>query len=238
MSAFVLKLIALISMTCDHSSYVIFGHFSFLNYIGRLAFPIFAFQISEGYIHTKNLKNYHLRLFVFALISQLPFMLFTSIYSSTIYLNIFFTLFLGLIAITIFDYLNKLEYKNKYMQILYNFIGIVFAIITALLANILHCDYGFYGVSIIFIFYLFKKHKLLMNISFILCTIIYQLPNVLFSTNSRIYTYIIIFTCLPLMFINLYNNKKGKDIKYLLYLFYPLHLLILFCINWLLTVSF
>lgn len=238
MSAFVLKLIALISMTCDHSSYVIFGHFSFLNYIGRLAFPIFAFQISEGYIHTKNLKNYLLRLFVFALISQLPFMLFTSIYSSTIYLNIFFTLFLGLIAITIFDYLNKLEYKNKYMQILYNFIGIVFAIITALLANILHCDYGFYGVSIIFIFYLFKKHKLLMNIAFILCTIIYQLPNVLFSTNSRIYTYIIIFTCLPLMFINLYNNKKGKDIKYLLYLFYPLHLLILFCINWLLTVSF
>ena len=237
MSAFVLKLIALISMTCDHSSYVIFGHFSFLNYIGRLAFPIFAFQISEGYIHTKNLKNYLLRLFVFALISQLPFMLFTSIYSSTIYLNIFFTLFLGLIAITIFDYLNKLECKNKYMQILYHFIGIVFAFITALLANILHCDYGFYGVSIIFIFYLLKKHKLLVNIAFILCTIIYQLPNVLFSTNSRIYTYIIIFTCLPLMFINLYNNKKGKDIKYLLYLFYPLHLLILFCIKWLLTVS-
>ncbi len=233
MSAFVLKIIALISMTCDHSSYVIFGHFSFLNYIGRLAFPIFAFQISEGYIHTKNLKKYLLRLFVFALISQIPFMLFTSIYSSNLYLNIFFTLFLGLIAITIFDFLNKIECKNKNMHYLYIFIGVVFAIITALLSEILHCDYGYYGVSIIFIFYLFKKHRLLMNIAFILCTIIYQFPNVLFSTNSKIYIYIIIFTCLPLMFINLYNNKKGKDIKYLLYLFYPLHLLILFGIHWL-----
>ena len=138
MSAFVLKIIALISMTCDHSSYVIFGHFSFLNYIGRLAFPIFAFQISEGYIHTKNLKKYLLRLFVFALISQIPFMLFTSIYSSNLYLNIFFTLFLGLIAITIFDFLNKIECKNKNMHYLYIFIGVVFAIITALLSEILH----------------------------------------------------------------------------------------------------
>ncbi len=238
MSAFVLKIIALISMTCDHSSYIIFGHFSFLNYIGRIAFPIFAFQISEGYVHTNNLKRYLLRLFVFALISQIPFMMFSSIYSSTLHLNIFFTLFLGLIAITFFDYLNKLECKNKYVHYLYAFIGLALVIAISIVCNVLNCDYGFYGVSIIFIFYLFKKHKLLMNIAFILCTIIYQLPNVLFSTNSRIYTYIIIFTCLPLMFINLYNNKKGKDIKYLLYLFYPLHLLILFCINWLLTVSF
>ena len=72
MSAFVLKIIALISMLCDHSSYLIYGKFSFLNYIGRLAFPIFAFQISEGYIHTKNLKRYFLRLFLFAIISQAP----------------------------------------------------------------------------------------------------------------------------------------------------------------------
>ena len=113
MSAFVLKVIALISMVCDHSSYVIFGRFSFLNYIGRIAFPIFAFQITEGYTHTRNLKSYLLRLFAFSLISQAPFMLFTSIISSKFSLNIFFTLFLGLISITLFDRLYKLEYKHK-----------------------------------------------------------------------------------------------------------------------------
>ncbi len=79
MSAFVLKLIAVFSMTCDHLSYLIFGRFSFLNLIGRIAFPIFAYQITEGYIHTSNLKKYFLRLALFGVISQIPFMLFLSI---------------------------------------------------------------------------------------------------------------------------------------------------------------
>ncbi len=231
MSAFVLKVIALISMACDHSSYVLFGHFSFLNYIGRMAFPIFAFQISEGYIHTKNLKNYLLRLFTFALISQAPFMLFTSMYSSQFSLNIFFTLFLGLFAITVFDMLYKLDYKNKGIHYLYILIGFIFVVFTAIVSNALHCDYGYYGIAIIFIFYLLKKHKILMNLAFIICTVLYYLRNLLYSSNFEIYLWIIVFTCLPLVFINLYNNKKGKDTKYFLYLFYPIHLLILWGIN-------
>lgn len=234
MSAFALKIIALISMACDHSSYVLFGHFSFLNYIGRIAFPIFAFQISEGYIHTKDLKKYLLRLFVFALISQAPFLLFTSIYSSSHNLNIFFTLFLGLITITIFDKLNKLNCTNKYMHYLYNLIGLVSVVIIGIIATTLHCDYSFYGVAIIFVFYLFKKHKVLMNFAFIVCTIVYYLKSLLYSSHFEIYLLIIAFTCLSLVFINLYNNKKGKDTKYFLYLFYPIHLLIL----WVITLLF
>ena len=68
MTSFALKVLACISMFLDHVGYVIFGRMSFLNYIGRLAFPIFAYQISEGYSHTKNLKKYFLRLFVFAIV--------------------------------------------------------------------------------------------------------------------------------------------------------------------------
>lgn len=112
MSAFVLKIIAVISMTCDHLSYLIFGKLSFMNYIGRIAFPIFAYQITEGYIHTHNLKKYFLRLSIFALISQIPFMLFTSMYSNNIHLNIFFTLLLGLASITIYENLNHIEFKK------------------------------------------------------------------------------------------------------------------------------
>lgn len=52
MSSFVLKIIAIISMVFDHGGYVLFKSISPFNYIGRIAFPIFAFQISEGYIHT------------------------------------------------------------------------------------------------------------------------------------------------------------------------------------------
>jgi len=82
MSSFVLKIIAIITMFIDHVGYAIFGKFSFFNYIGRIAFPIFAFQISEGYSHTKDLKKYFLRLFIFAIISQVPFMLFGKIISN------------------------------------------------------------------------------------------------------------------------------------------------------------
>ena len=81
MTSFVLKLIALITMFIDHSGYIIMGSFSYFNYIGRIAFPIFAFQISEGFSHTHNLKKYFIRLGAFALISQIPFSLFNYIIS-------------------------------------------------------------------------------------------------------------------------------------------------------------
>ena len=89
--------------------YLIFDGVSFFNYIGRLAFPIFAFQISQGYIHTKNLNKYVSRLALFALISQVPFTLFWFMITGEIIwiLNIFVTLLLGLIAILVYDKLSN-----------------------------------------------------------------------------------------------------------------------------------
>ena len=101
MSSFVLKVIAIITMFCDHFGDAFIGHTSFFNLIGRIAFPIFAFQITEGYIHTKSLKKYMTRLGIFAIISQIPFILFIRkfINPTSISLNVFFTLFLGLLSI-------------------------------------------------------------------------------------------------------------------------------------------
>lgn len=110
MSAFVLKIIAYITMFIDHLGYVVNnGKFSYFNFIGRLAFPIFAFQISEGYIHTKNLKKYFFRLLLFALVSQIPFILFVSTVTKSFSLNVFFTLLLGLLAIFVYE---KVQYKS------------------------------------------------------------------------------------------------------------------------------
>ena len=96
MTSFALKIIAIVSMFCDHFGDAFVGHFSFLNSIGRIAFPIFAFQISEGFIHTKNLKKYFLRLGIFALIAQIPFSLFSYKFlnATLLSLNVFFTLFI------------------------------------------------------------------------------------------------------------------------------------------------
>lgn len=218
MSSFVLKIIAVITMFIDHIGYAIFGKFSFFNYIGRIAFPIFAFQISEGYTHTKNLKKYFLRLFIFALVSQIPFMLFGKIISNGFTLNIFFTLLLGLVSICIYD-------KSKY-----KIVGIVSAILIGLLSNFAHCDYGFYGVAIIFLFYVFKNDIMKSSIAFITATTAKYLIPIIKYRGYDVYLYLFICTLIPILFISLYNGQKGKNTKYLLYLFYPIHLLLIYCI--------
>lgn len=218
MSSFVLKIIAIISMLSDHLGYIIFGKATFMNYIGRLAFPIFAFSISEGYYHTKNLKKYFFRLFVFATISQIPYMLFLSSFTTTFCFNTIFSLTLGLISIFVYDKIN-----NKY-------IGLLFVILCSIIAESLNFDYGWFGIAIIFIFYIFRNKKILMNISFILTTFIYYFYNYLKFLNP-IYIYIMFFCCLALIPINMYNGKKGKNAKYLFYIFYPLHLVLLYLLN-------
>lgn len=219
MSSFVLKIIAIISMFIDHIGYVIFGKFSYFNYIGRLAFPIFAFQISEGYIHTKNLKKYFLRLLLFAIISQIPFMLFYNLISTGFSLNIFFTLLLGLSCIFIYD---KLKYKS---------LGIIISIIIGLLAEYSHCDYGFYGVSIILIFYIFKNNFVNSSLFFMLTTLINYIIPYIKNGFYDVYLYLFACTIIPLVFISLYNGKKGKNTKFLLYLFYPIHLLLIYVVS-------
>lgn len=217
MSSFVLKIVACFTMFLDHIGYLIYnGKFSFFNFIGRFAFPIFAFQITEGYCHTKNLKKYFFRLLIFAIISQYPFYLFHGLISNGIALNVFFTLLLGLICIIIYD---KIPYK---------IISIAISIGIAYIAELLNCDYGFYGVSIILCFFIFKNNKLLMNLSFIICTTAKYAYFIYKYSNVYIYTLLCIFTIFSLFFINLYNKKQGKKIKYFLYIFYPVHLIIIY----------
>ena len=146
MSSFVIKIIAIITMFCDHFSDAILGKLSFLNIIGRIAFPLFCFQIVIGYKHTKNVNKYLLRLFIFSLISQIPFSLFTYVYLGQIdLLNVFFTLSLGLLAIYILDTVPK---KYKILALLIDIFIMIFA-------EFAKTDYGWFGVCLILCFYLF-----------------------------------------------------------------------------------
>lgn len=234
MTSFVLKLIAMLTMTMDHIGDGYLKQVSWMNLIGRIAFPIFAFQISKGYIHTKSLKKYFLRLFVFALISQIPFTLFASTYTNTFTLNIFCTLFVGLFAIFAYDKI--CNYKTTFISnqkldfVFKQSFGILLAILLGIIAQLCHFDYGFFGIAIIFLFYLFKNNKLAMVISYTTaCILKYGIQIILYGYNIW-YVLLGIFTILPIIFICLYNGKQGKKVKYLLYLFYPVHLLILYFI--------
>ena len=222
MSSFVLKIIACITMFCDHFGDYYFKSTTVLNYIGRFAFTIFAFQIVQGYIHTKDIKKYIKRLFIFAIVSQVPFMLFHYYVSdSLLVINVIWTLLFGLLTVLIYDKYNR-------------FTGIVCCFSFGLIAEVLKFDYGFYGVFIVFMFYLHRDNKLSMSFVFILSvilkyyysTITYSLPiSYIFCGNK--YSVLMYSTCLSIIPILFFNGKKGKDAKYLFYIFYPLHLSIL-----------
>lgn len=229
MSAYILKLIAIITMTIDHSSYLIYGaNLSWMNYIGRIAFPIFAFQISEGYTHTKNLKKYFSRLILFALISELPYAWFSYAFFSGIKLNIIFTLIVGLSSIYIYDLLVQKGKKQKKESISsYKLLGVMIAVFLGLLADGIGLDYGFYGVFLIFTFYTLRNNTILKNLGIIILTFVYYLPTLIVANFSLSIIVLAIFSLIPLIFINLYNGKKGKNFKLLFYIFYPMHLFVL-----------
>jgi len=221
MNSFILKIIACICMFCDHIGNVLFDEVTVLNYIGRFTFIIFAFQIVQGYIHTHNIKKYIKRLSLFALISQIPFTLFYHFVFESFAINVIFTLLFGLIAIFIYDKYNK-------------FVGICSCISLGLIAEFCKFDYGFFGVFIIFMFYLLHNKKIYMTFVFVLAVIAkfgssvlkYGLP-LSYSFSGNPYSMCMYFTCLAIVPVLLYNGKKGKDAKYLFYIFYPVHLLAL-----------
>lgn len=222
MSSFVLKLIAIITMTIDHAGDIFIKHLSWMNYIGRISFPLFAFQISEGYIHTRNKKNYLIRLLGLAIISQFPFMLFRSTYTTGFALNIFVTLFIGLIAI--------LGYEECCIRI-NKWIGLLFVLCLANTANFLKTDYGAWGVLIIFIFHVFRNNVKYRDLSYVGLLLLKYLPDIILYHFAYQYILLCISTLIPLLIIHFYNGKKGPDTKYILYGYYPVHLTVLYVLN-------
>ena len=205
LSGFQLKMIAMITMLIDHLGAILFPQYFWMRKVGRLAFPIFAFLLVEGFLHTKDVYAYLKRLFLFALISE-PFFDF-AFYGKWFTLehqNIFFTLVLSLGLMKLLD-------DNPGMgQKILCFAGI------AVLAELIGCDYGTGGVLTILIFYQYRQNKLWMSLFF---AVIHMFMWGTFSVQS--------YAVLALMPILLYNRRRGMHVKYAFYIFYPAHLLIL-----------
>jgi len=221
--------------------------------IGRIAFPIFVFLIVEGFHHTHDIMKYMKRLAVFALISEIPYDIAFYQYQTgrnfiedvkTIVANgfqqqqlaslvgnlnrqqnVFFTLFLGLSVIYIMSLVEK---KFQKQIIITNLLDAAVTIIFCFFAYILKTDYDFAGVLLIITFYLFRGRKILLSISlFLINATILSNVTAFLETGYLLYVIQLLatFAMLP---IALYNGKKGKDIKYFFYIFYPAHLLLLF----------
>lgn len=234
MTAFVLKLIACITMFIDHYTYIfipwtgkvltsVSGIPMVTSYvlgrgIGRIAFPIYCFLLVEGYYHTGNRKKYMLRMAVFALISEFPFDLAFQVTGTQLCLsrmmgsqNVMFTLLLGLILMYLYDLL-----KMKYMMqpVIFNTLGAILIVGVSGIATALRTDYSYVGIIFILIFYLFRGKKIWIFGG--LYTVI-----LLFSNRLELCA---LLALVPIFF---YNGEEGPKLKYLFYAFYPVHLLVL-----------
>lgn len=226
-----LKLIAVFSMLVDHTAAVLVWNplnpqavtivpdmvagwnaswliYLFMRYpIGRLAFPIYCFLLVEGFVHTRSIKKYALRMLLFALISEIPFDL--AFYGKTWGIsgqNVFFTLFLGIALMAGLQLAEKKcihLWQVKVCQILWTVV-ICFA------ANLIACDYGAKGILPVLVLYLLRQDKKTQAVA----------GSVVFSWEITA----------PLAFIPIYryNGKRGMNLKYFFYAFYPVHLLILY----------
>ena len=203
LTSYQLKWIAIITMTVDHIGAVLFPQELALRMIGRLAFPIFCFLLTEGFCHTHNVRLYMLRLGVFALISEVPYDL--TFHGNILDFerqNIFFTLFLGIVLLYLLE--KSGQWPVKAAEIL----------LVMWLAEVLRVDYGYEGILLISLFYLFREHLCLKAAGGIFW-------NFLWENRLQLYGALAV---IPVM---LYNGERGRKMQYFFYIFYPVHLLIL-----------
>ena len=215
MSGTTLKWIAVISMLIDHTAEVLINHnaaltdpiwaqiYVLMRGIGRIAFPIYAFLLVEGFLHTRDVKKYLARMLTFAVVSEIPFDL--AVFHTPFYWgyqNVFFTLFLGLLALAGIRWGTGL-WKQA--------LALIMCVGAAQLIN---CDYGAFGVFFIVLLYMTRYDKKTQTVLGAL-SLVWELPGIL--------------AFIP---IRLYNGTRGRcGNKYFFYAFYPAHLLILWMIG-------
>jgi hypothetical protein len=228
LSAFTLKIIAIIAMTCCHvaivfESYLPLYLMFLLNTVGGLTFPIMAYLIVEGYNKTSNIKKYLLRLFFFGLASAVPAFWILG------RLSVLFTLLLGLCSLLLRD-----RVKKKYLFWLC-FIGMVLA--TVFFA------WSLIGVPLIFAYGTIKgeKRKVIISTTAVL-SVGLALTGILDVLRDGLSVQLALDTCfmfagictIPLLLS--YNGKRGyspSSLRYLFYIYYPVHLLVLSGLKWL-----
>ncbi len=220
-----LKIIAVIAMLIDHIGVFVlsglpqmcvplFSHFAVslplyrcARMIGRIAFPIYCFLITEGYIHTHNRVKYGRNLLIFAVLSEIPW---NYAFSGGLFYekqNVFFTLFFGYLAICCIE-----RFKNDKLIQIVSVVGLF------LLSMYFKADYGVRGFLVIIIMYMLRNSNLVKSV---VCVGILDEGLTFFT---------------PFIFIGAYNGKRGfiksGFLKYAFYAFYPLHILILGLIKW------
>lgn len=226
-----LHILAMAFMLCDHMWAKVIPGNEWLTCVGRLAFPIFAFMITEGYFYTGNTGRYIKRLFILAILSEIPFNL---MYTSTIvypfHQNVVWTLLTGLILVHLCE--TVAEKRGK--KLLWCVTVVFSCLAGGIFGYLIMSDYYGAGILTVMVFYIFRGRKwwcLAGQILGLLYINAEMLGGRFYPVELFGYSFEIVrqsFALFSLVFIWLYNGEKGynaKWFKYFCYAFYPLHML-------------
>ena len=207
-----LRILALVLMLLDHLWATVVPGNNWMTYVGRMAFPIFAFQAAEGYHHTHDFKGYCKRLAIFALVSEIPFNLMISGSPRFIYhQNVMLTLLFGLLACRAWD-----QRKLGWLALI------------CLAAVLTFPDYGVMGVLTVLMFHALRDWKwaqLLMLIA--INWFGFEGQHLILGSFEVPIQAFAIGAILPILLYNGEKGRGGKALQYGSYVFYPLHMLIL-----------
>lgn len=236
-SASALHIMAMFCMLCDHLWATVVPGNQWLTCLGRVAFPMFAFMVVEGYFYTSNLKGYVSRLLLFAVISEVPFnLMYSSSFVYPFHQNVIWTLLLGLGLV----HVNELTAKKQkhWLSIV---VGCITVIGGFLLGTIAMLDYYGAGVLTILVFYFFRKRTwwcLLGQIIVLYYLNVEVLSGLYFeiTIGDRVFHVVqqslALFALIPIW---LYRGRKGiksKWFQYVCYGFYPIHMLALYLLRY------
>ena len=190
--------------------------------VGRIAFPIFAFLLVEGFHHTRDRKKYALRLAVGAVLSEIPYNLMVSGEVFWRQQSVMVTLLLGFCAVWCMDRCRKLAWKPVVM------------LPFALLAELLMTDYGWKGIVLIAMFEL-SRYMYSPNLIRIggMIVLFHYMPSYVFQLGGFTLP-MQVLGVLSMFFIANYDGQKrtySKAVQWAFYLFYPVHLLVLWALG-------
>ncbi len=226
-----LKIIACITMLIDHMGVILFPTVSILRIIGRIAFPIFAFLLAEGCFYTRNKLRHLVVMSGFAVVMQVVLYIATGMTDFSIFIH--FSIAVGLCYII--DFIDIFIREKKVLM------TVLLIVCTLLLASSIvlvdknttyfYSNYGIYSIFLPVTMYLVRKYikQIHLFINIILICVAMVLMHYFTTYITQLYGMI---ACLFILF---YNGKKGKlNLKYLFYIFYPLHMVVLYAIAMLL----
>lgn len=232
-SSFGLHVLAMSLMLCDHMWAALFPSAEWLTCVGRLAYPIFAFMIVEGYTHTHDLRKYMLRLLFWAVVTEIPFnLMYSGVIFNPFHQNVLWTFLISLLMIILIE-----KCRAKFKPAAAVLLSAAIAVLGYIAGYAAMADYYGEGVLMVLMFYFLrtpKRKNRLLQLIFMYLLNVELLGGYSYEFTLFGHTFEFAqqgFALLSLIPVWLYRGRQGfhnKAFRYFCYAFYPVHMLLLF----------